>query len=171
MEKFLAYIDASIERYRYLVSGAALIFASLFVMVRFGSSVPIVFELFSLVSFGACGFSLFCGAFIVGRLHAVKVYVLETAAVKASSAVADDRERDPLANRVLGFGKSKKLVDVIYKHVFGLRKCGRPIREMTMFDLECELEGCEARLLLGLIAGVLCFAVYSLVYVLVLLFA
>ena len=171
MEKFLAYIDASIERYRYLVSGAALIFALLFVMVRFGKGVPLVFEILCVVSVLLSGFSLLCGAFIIGRLYAVKVYVLELAAVKESSAVADDRDRDRLAGKVLGFGRSKKIVEVIYRHVFGLRKCDRPIREMTMFDLECELEGCEARLVLSLVIGVLCFAVYSMVYVLVLLFS
>ncbi|WP_338550798.1 hypothetical protein [Roseovarius phycicola] len=170
MKEYLDYLNASIDRYRYLASGSALLVATLLVMARFSNDVPLLFNLVAVLSIVACGFSMLCGAFIVGRLHVVKVHILDTIAARACRASGDKRERDKFAKLYFGGSLGNEITDSILDKVFGIKKCGRLLKEMTMFDLECELEGCEARLIVSSVVGVASFCLFALAFLMTGLF-
>ncbi|MEM8850982.1 MAG: hypothetical protein AAGE03_13230 [Pseudomonadota bacterium] len=160
MQLQIDYLNAMIERYRFFMTAPAAVFVGVLTMMRFSdwrmSSVLLIVIVIVLV-FASWG--LVSGGFASGRLKRIKVAVLRSRIaeplppldVRPPSKDALTRRLDRWSANDGGPG------DRVFENVIGIHPVAKELENLTVADMEEELDGCETRAIIGMVGAVVSF--------------
>ncbi|MEM7642766.1 MAG: hypothetical protein AAF366_09580 [Pseudomonadota bacterium] len=167
MEPQIAFLDAMIARYRSFAAAPAAIFVIVLTMVRFIDD-PLSggFGACVLVVVAAAAYALLCSGLAVGRLHSLKLAVRRS---QVADRLPPKAEREPskdVLTRVMDwrFWDGSAWSDRLFAELVGVRLCRKDLRDLTVVEIEDELEGNETRALLASMISIIFFCLLLVFY-------
>lgn len=151
METLYTWIDANLDKIKYLLSANFVVLSIVLVAVRFHDG-GMVFMVCSAAATVFSGYAMICGAFWAMQFRNLKVRAAHIDHFGGFEFEANDPLRDGLAVEVANvsepLNRSERNWEAI---VFGLKGKLRPFEEMSFQDFERRIEGVEVRSVLATI--------------------
>lgn len=170
MDTLYTWIDANIERLKYILSANFMVLSVVLVMVRFFDG-GAVFTTSCLLVVVCSGYAMVCGSFVVIKFRNLKIYASRATHFGDADFDFDDRRRDPLATKIVSLpNRTGHPVEKFLTWLIGL-----PLEELrltgaTYQDFEVYIEGGEIRAVLATFAASFCFCIAVMSFVIGVMF-